>query len=471
MALFEKAVAIDPSFAMAFVKMAVIESNLGNLARRNQYRAEALKLANHLTPRDHAYIEAVYYQGVPAATAKTIAAYERCISIDPTYDACRNNLALQYNGLERYAEAVAQFEPLVQAGIAIINPYLNIAVGYRALGQPEKAVATMEGYARRNPENPSALGPLGAALTGTERLDDAVRVLDKARLLDPTDPGFVSTSVTTHLLREDWSAARTAANTLARFTTEVGRWNGAQAHSALNGFLGRSAEGVTWAERAAQADKANGSRSSVGYQLLGLTLLARGQNAAAVAALTKAVAEGKGTPEEPTGLPRPRLPLQRWYRRPSRWRPCGMEGGRTLREASWPFPAATRPPRSSRCRTRRQPCPREGSDRTHGAGTRRYGRPLVRHSSKLAVPAKRGPGSRRYPAAATNAPASRSISSAASTISAASTRNKATPRSHARPTGALSATGKTATSIAIASPRHRRRSGVRVVPQRREWRR
>ncbi len=302
LALFEKAVAIDPLFAMAYLKMAVIEQNRGELARRNKYSAEALKLADRLTPRDHAYIEAVYYQGVPGATAKTIAAYERCVSIDPTHDGCRNNLALQYNGLERYAEAVAQFEPMVQAGVALINPYPNLAGAYRALGQPEKAVAVMEGYVKRNPENPAALGPLGAALIGAGRLDEAIRVLDKARMLDPTEQGFVSTTVVTHLLREDWSAARTAGDTLARFTTDVGRHNGALAHAALNGFLGRAAEAVSWAERAAQADKANGSRSSVGYQILGQTLLARGQNAAAVAALTKAVAEGKGAPEEGNAL-------------------------------------------------------------------------------------------------------------------------------------------------------------------------
>lgn len=302
LALFEKAVAIDPLFAMAYLKMAVIEGNLGNFARRHQYAAQALKLADRLTPRDHAYIEAVYYQDIRGSAAKVIAAYERCVSIDATHVACRNNLALQYNGLERFTEAVAQFEPLVQAGVALINPYINLSGAYRALGQPEKAVAVMEGYVKRNPENPAALGPLGAALVGVGRLDDAVRVLEKARRLDPADSGFVNNAVSAHLLREDWTAARTDADTLARFATGVGRWNGAQAHAALNGFLGRSAEAVSWAERAAQADKANGSRSSVGYQILGQTLLARGQNAAAVAALTKAVAEGKATPEEPNAV-------------------------------------------------------------------------------------------------------------------------------------------------------------------------
>ena len=184
--------------------MSIAEQNLGNLDRRERYAAQALKLADHLTPRDHAYIEGVYYATIPTAAAKSLAAYQRCVAIDPAHEACRNNLALTYNGLERFAESVSQFEPMIQAGTAIANPYSNIATGYRALGQPAKALLVMETFAKRNPENANGLGNLGVALIALGRMDEAVPILDTARILDPSNPNLDNTAAAAHLLREDW---------------------------------------------------------------------------------------------------------------------------------------------------------------------------------------------------------------------------------------------------------------------------
>jgi len=66
--------------------------------------------------------------------------------------------------------------------------------------------------------------------------------------------------------------------------------------------MGRSTDSLTWAERAVSANRVRGQRSSVGHMLAGLTLLARGQHAAAAAAMTKAVADAKGTGQEPAAL-------------------------------------------------------------------------------------------------------------------------------------------------------------------------
>ena len=302
LALFEKAVAIDPSFAMAYSKMSIAEQNLGNLDRREKYAAQALKLADHLTPRDQAYVEGVYYATIPTAAAKSIAAYQRCVAIDPGHEACRNNLALTYNVLERFDESVAQYEPMIRANTAITNPYGNIASGYRALGRPDKALAAAEAFAKRNPENAAGQRILGLGLIGVGRLDEAVRALEKASTLDSADPGNDNAAAIAHLLREDWSAVEATANRLTNASTETSRWFGALSHVSLSGFRGRSSEAMTWADRAAQAYKARGIRTAIGFENLGIALIARRQYADAAAAMTKAVADAKGTTEEPSAL-------------------------------------------------------------------------------------------------------------------------------------------------------------------------
>jgi TolB-like protein/tRNA A-37 threonylcarbamoyl transferase component Bud32 len=55
--LFERALAIDPSFAMAQAKLAVAEENLGRLDLRDRYARQALDHAERLTPRERYYIE------------------------------------------------------------------------------------------------------------------------------------------------------------------------------------------------------------------------------------------------------------------------------------------------------------------------------------------------------------------------------------------------------------------------------
>jgi TolB-like protein/tetratricopeptide (TPR) repeat protein/predicted Ser/Thr protein kinase len=302
LAMFEKAVAIDPLFAMAYGKMAVVEGNRGNFDRRSQYGAKAFSLADRLTPRDRAYIEAVHYANSPGDIAKSIAAYQRCLAIDSAHESCRNNLGLAYLGLERFADAVAQFEQLIQADTTIVQPYLNITFGYRALGQAEKAVAVTDAFARRSPENAAGHIMLGVALIAVGRHDDAFRALEKAGPLDLIDSGPQGSMGTAHLLREDWKAAAIVADALANGPTEAHRWFGAQVHVALSGFAGESAVALTWAERAAAAYKVRGQRSAIGHELVGLTLLARGQHGAAAAAMTQAVADAKGTAEEPTAL-------------------------------------------------------------------------------------------------------------------------------------------------------------------------
>ncbi len=301
-AMFEKAVAIDPLFAMAYGKLAIVEGNRGNFERRNQHSAKAFSLSDRLTPRDRAYIEGVHNATSLATRAQSMAAYERCLAISPAHEACRNNLGLAYNGLERYVEAVRHFEELIQAGTTIVQPYANIGVGYRALGQPDKALSVNEAFAKRNPENAAAQVLLGVALVGVDRLDEAIRVLDRARLLDPLDTSAASTAGLTHLLREDWNAAARVAGDLTSGPTDGHRFFGAQIQIGLSAFMGRSTNATVWAERAISANKVPGQRSSVGHLLKGQILLARGQYALAAAAMTKAVADAKGTGQEPVAL-------------------------------------------------------------------------------------------------------------------------------------------------------------------------
>ena len=124
--------ASDSAFAMAFVKLAVVENNLGHYDRRDGFAAQALRLSDRLTPRERFYIEGFFYSSRRATVGKSIDAYNKCIELDPGHHACRHNLGLQYISLERLSEGAAQYEELVRRGTTNPSSIANLAVA--ALG-------------------------------------------------------------------------------------------------------------------------------------------------------------------------------------------------------------------------------------------------------------------------------------------------------------------------------------------------
>ena len=116
--LLEKAIAIDASFAMAYVKLAVVQNNLGHLDLTDKYAALAIKNADRLTPRERFYIEGYYYSLRPATRARALESYKKCVELDSGHQACRHNMALIFLGLERYQESATHYEELVQIGRA-----------------------------------------------------------------------------------------------------------------------------------------------------------------------------------------------------------------------------------------------------------------------------------------------------------------------------------------------------------------
>ena len=301
-AMFEKAIGIDPAFAMAFAKLAVAENNLGHFDRRDKYAAQALKLADRLTPRERFYIEGFYYSGRRATIGRSMDAYTKCIALDPGHQACRHNLGLQYLIFERYREAIEHYEDLVRRGTTNPTSFENLTIAHLALGETEKSLAVAQAFVQRNPENATGHASVAAALVGMGRYEDAIREYARAQVLDPANAQNDLGRAVALTLREDWESASEAARALYGGNDQTRKWFGAQMHFTLSLFQGRSAEALTWADRAARAYTTPGQRSSIGHQNTAVALLARGQASPATAATTRALTDAKGTVGEPAAL-------------------------------------------------------------------------------------------------------------------------------------------------------------------------
>src|SRR5688500_1031397 len=185
--LLQKAIEIDPRFAMALAKLAVLSSNMGLFNERDDYARRAIELLDRLTTRERYYIEGFYY-GLQAETrARSIASYQKGLALHPEHQASRHNLALHLLTLERYQECIAQYDELIRRGTSNPTTYENLAAALLETGDLRRAHGVAEDFNRRYPDSAAGLRNLGTVLMAEGRLDEAARVLANAKALNPLD--------------------------------------------------------------------------------------------------------------------------------------------------------------------------------------------------------------------------------------------------------------------------------------------
>ena len=185
--LFEKAIAIDPKFAIAYTKLAVAENNLRHFALRDKYAAQALKLADRLTPRERFYIEGYYYGTRPATIGRAIEAYTKCASLDAGHQGCRHNVALIYAGLSSTGNRHS-LQYLVQRGATNATSFGNLALAYIALGEVDKARALVDAFSKRNPENAAGHVSIGVSRLAAGQFEEAIQSFDRENCWTPRKP-------------------------------------------------------------------------------------------------------------------------------------------------------------------------------------------------------------------------------------------------------------------------------------------
>src|SRR5262249_6944016 len=178
-AALEKAIAIDPNFAMALAKLAVIEGNLSHPDKAEAYGKRALARIDRLTPRERYYVEGWYYSRDPETILKGIDAYKKAVELYPDHASAMHNLALDYGRLERYREAIPLYEELIRRGSPTAISYINLAEAYSITGQPDRARHVIEQFLEKNPDNARAHRALAAQLAAAGKYDEAVAEFTK----------------------------------------------------------------------------------------------------------------------------------------------------------------------------------------------------------------------------------------------------------------------------------------------------
>jgi serine/threonine protein kinase/Flp pilus assembly protein TadD len=152
--LFQRAIALDPNFAMAYSAMGTTYSNLGekNLAAQNV--SKAYELRSRVSEWERFYIESHYHQFATGDLEKTRQVYELWEQAYPRELVARNNLGVVYQNLGQHEKSLAKFLEAGQVAAPDALTYSNIVSEYIHLNRFDEAASTAKESRAKNFDAP-----------------------------------------------------------------------------------------------------------------------------------------------------------------------------------------------------------------------------------------------------------------------------------------------------------------------------
>jgi tetratricopeptide (TPR) repeat protein len=251
--LLERAVELDPAFALALADLGTFHGNLGHQGLSRTYMGRAVEQAERLPVDQRSLIQGRYYAEKWGTYSRAVESFRETLRLYPNRDSPRNNLAILEAFLERYDRAAQEYETLLAQGTGFAPTTVSAANVQAALGRFEQGHRLLLDLAARQPDSWIAQVGLGWHLTQWGKLDEAAPALERAAALRPGDVSVGQGEWRLAVLREDWPQAERAARDLAGLDDPYARWRGALSLARNAQFRGAFDEALSHLAAAARA--------------------------------------------------------------------------------------------------------------------------------------------------------------------------------------------------------------------------
>jgi tetratricopeptide (TPR) repeat protein len=185
--LLEKAVAIDPVFAMAYRSMAWDYYGLFYRSQWKKNLKKAMEMSDRISDRERYIIQGDFYLQSETDYDKAEDAYKKLLQLYPEDPNGNLNLGSMYLVLEKWDEAIERLDVLIQNKDENTSPYTSMADVYMAKGLYDKAEEVLEHYLNEFSDNAVIHQSLAVGYLIQERYDLALNELEKSFLLDPSN--------------------------------------------------------------------------------------------------------------------------------------------------------------------------------------------------------------------------------------------------------------------------------------------
>jgi len=147
---YKRAIELDPNFAMAYARLAVVYSNFGQMNVSKPYLDKAFELRDRASEPERLYITAHYYAD-NGQLEKGNAAYELYKQTYPREITPYVNLGVTYYQLGEFDKALANAREAMRVDPDESRGYGDAAQAYQGLNRPEEAKAVLRTGLQRNP--------------------------------------------------------------------------------------------------------------------------------------------------------------------------------------------------------------------------------------------------------------------------------------------------------------------------------
>jgi serine/threonine protein kinase/Flp pilus assembly protein TadD len=213
----EKAVELDPEFAVAYLYLGRALANLGMSKERNAASEKAKALAQKVSEKERLYIEAYYASGDKELSIlqemaekypkekqvhyelashydsdemfdKAIEEYEKALELDPNYGYALNSFAYMYSDMGEYEKSIEYFKRYASINPNDANPVDSVAELYFRMGRLDEAVAKYKEVLEIRPDFFQTYWRIGYIYALKENYQQALEWFEKDIAAAPT-PG------------------------------------------------------------------------------------------------------------------------------------------------------------------------------------------------------------------------------------------------------------------------------------------
>ncbi|HMK21982.1 MAG TPA: serine/threonine-protein kinase, partial [Terriglobales bacterium] len=140
---FQKAVALDPNFAVAWAELGVASGNTGQERQQQECLKKAFELRDRASEHEKLYIAGHYYDEVTGEAEKTVEVYEQWKRTYPRETLPWDNLALRYESLGQPEKSLENASQAMKLDPQDTYSYQNVADAYLSLGRFDEVQAVI----------------------------------------------------------------------------------------------------------------------------------------------------------------------------------------------------------------------------------------------------------------------------------------------------------------------------------------
>lgn len=183
--LLEKAINIDPTFAMAHFYLALVNRYAGNRKIFSELFAKALQLSKNVTEKERLWVESRYAFEIENDVEKQISILKILLSKYPKAKNVHLWLGIAYRTKNMLNEAIEEYKKELLLNPKDGEPWNYLAYDYTDLGHYAEAVESIEKFKQADPDNANSYDSAGDIYFQIGHLDKSIDNFKSALEVEP----------------------------------------------------------------------------------------------------------------------------------------------------------------------------------------------------------------------------------------------------------------------------------------------